>query len=930
MRPPMQPADEAQRLKALDRTALLDTQNEERFDRVTRLVQRCLGVDIVLVSLLDASRQWFKSKQGLDVCETARDISFCGHAILQNNIFEVTDSLQDERFKDSPLVTGALHIRFYAGAPLVIDGKRIGTLCVKSKTPRKLTTEERNTLREFADIIEQEILDRMQEQAHVQLAEREMRFRSVLEGTQIGTWEWNIQTGETVFNQRWAEIVGYSLEELAPISIQTWLDLAHPDDLKISEQQLNAHFNGEMPYYDVKCRMRHKLGHWVWVHDRGRVVSWTADNLPLMMYGTHADITDQKTAEIALKESRDQYQTLVNNIPGITYRCIADQDWTMMYISGDIDPLSGYPASDFIGNKVRSYASVIHPDDHARLEQEVAKALANKQSWVLTYRLLHRDGSIRFVEERGAGEFDEQGNLCYLDGFIFDITNEERLKRQLVKLADQLPGVVYQFQQWPDGRTAFPYASSKLKDIYGVHPEEVTTDATTVFATIYSDDLPALAESIQFSAAHLSLWQHEYRLLQADGSLRWVSGRAMPERMPDNSVLWHGYIYDITNTKEYYLALERANENLKLAQQRLELSSEQAQIGYWQASLRTGSLWWSPMIYDLFGYDAKNMTPSVELFKQAVHPDDTKLVEQSEKRAIATGLHDVIHRIVRTDGEIRWVHELARMVPESDNPDLLMIGSVQDITERMRLQQMKDEFVSTVSHELRTPLTSISGALGLLNNIGQDFSPKAKSLVDVASNNTKRLLHLINDLLDIEKLIAGKMNFDIQPHDIVPLIKQALKDHTTYASKNHLRMRLVLQPETADSVWLPIDEHRLQQVLANLLSNAIKYSPTESEILLTVAHELPANGQSWVTISVADEGPGVPPAFRERLFQRFSQADGSDAREKGGTGLGLALCKELVEGMGGKIWLDTETSVGSRFCVSFMSDATSTHGNDHD
>ena len=144
---------------------------------------------------------------------------------------------------------------------------------------------------------EQEIEDRLQEQAHRQLAASELMYRSVLEGTRIGTWQWNVQTGETLFNQRWAEIVGYTLTELAPISIDTWLKLAHPADLTESAALLQAHFDGLSPFYDVKCRMLHKDGHYVWVHNRGRVISWTDDGKPLMMYGTHADITEQHNNE---------------------------------------------------------------------------------------------------------------------------------------------------------------------------------------------------------------------------------------------------------------------------------------------------------------------------------------------------------------------------------------------------------------------------------------------------------------------------------------------------------------------------------------------------------------------------------------------------------------------------------------------------------
>ena len=111
------------------------------------------------------------------------------------------------------------------------------------------------------------------------------RLESIIKGTHIGTWEWNVQTGETVINETWANIMGYSISELEPVSIKTWEDLAHPDDLKRSGDQLERHFTGELPYYDCECRMKHKDGHWVWVHDRGSVITRTGDGKPLMMFG---------------------------------------------------------------------------------------------------------------------------------------------------------------------------------------------------------------------------------------------------------------------------------------------------------------------------------------------------------------------------------------------------------------------------------------------------------------------------------------------------------------------------------------------------------------------------------------------------------------------------------------------------------------------
>ncbi|MBZ9612971.1 PAS domain-containing protein [Rheinheimera maricola] len=910
MQQPIVPPNELSRLQALISSQLLDTADEDRFDRITKLMQLCLNTEIVLVSLVDTYRQWFKSRQGLDACETGRDISFCGHAILSDTIFEISDASKDVRFADNPLVTDAPFIRFYAGAPLHFNGERIGTLCIIDPKPRQLALQERQMLRQFADLVEQEITDRLQQQAHEQLLVSEQMNRSVLEGTRIGTWQWNVQTGEAVFNERWAEIVGYSLAELAPVDINTWLGLAHPDDLASSGALLAKHFSGELPFYDCKCRMKHKAGHWVWVHDRGRVISWADDGKPLMMYGTHADITEQKHAELELQASRDQFQTLVANIPGITYRCKADKDWTMLYMSSSIDPLSGYPASDFINNSVRSYASVIHPEDQQRLEHAVSEAVAAKQSWLLQYRVMHRSGAIHWVEERGQAEYDEMGALLYLDGFILDITAEKNLQQQLLKLTSQLPGMVYQYQQWPDGRTSFPYASDNIQHFYGVSPEQVKDDATAAFKKIHPDDLAGLTNSIAHSAANVSLWQYQYRVFKDNKTLAWLSGRAMPERLQDGSTLWHGYIEDITSVKQHYLELERLNAEYKLSQQRLEMASETALIGFWQASLKTGELWWSPVIYQIFGFD-ENITPSVALFKSTLHPEDKQAVADSEQRALETGLHDVVHRIIRPDGSIRWVHELAKMLPAEQNPGQILVGSVQDVTERIELQHLKDEFISTVSHELRTPLTAIKGALSLLNSGTLGQVPEAmQRLLSLASSNSERLAHLINDLLDMEKLIAGKMPFDIQPLPVLAELSQAIENLQPFAIQHNV----TLQVDVTGAPTVLADALRLQQVLTNLLSNAIKFSPAGSEVTLTASQQ-----RHNIQIAVADHGLGIPVDFQARVFERFAQADASNQRKKGGSGLGLAICKELVQQMQGEISFTSQPDAGTQFFVTLPS-----------
>ncbi|WP_217555660.1 response regulator [Vibrio metschnikovii] len=234
------------------------------------------------------------------------------------------------------------------------------------------------------------------------------------------------------------------------------------------------------------------------------------------------------------------------------------------------------------------------------------------------------------------------------------------------------------------------------------------------------------------------------------------------------------------------------------------------------------------------------------------------------------------------------------------------LGIAEDITEYKRMNKMKSEFISTVSHELRTPLTSISGALGLI--IGSRFEElpdKTQKLLKTAHRNSQRLSHLINDLLDIEKIAAGKLHFDMRLHELTPLVEQAIETNQHYGSSRDVSIRLICD---ANTVLVHVDSQRLLQVLANLLSNAIKFSSDHGQVIVEVTTD---NGKAIV--SVIDQGPGINQAFRERIFQRFAQADSSDTRAKEGTGLGLAISRELIERMGGKIDFESTMGKGSRF-----------------
>ncbi len=300
---------EAERLAALDALLLLDSPAEPRFDRITRITQRHFRVSIALVGLVGADRVWFKSKQGTAVCHTPRITSFCERAIQGEGVFCVHNALEDPDFSANPFVSGPSNIRFYAGVPLhAPGGQRIGTLGILDRGPRTMARADSEALLDFGALVDEEI-------AKGFLTLQERRLRSIIDGTRIGTWEWNVQTGECEFNERWAGMAGYTLAELAPVSIQTWFDLAHPDDLRESNVQLERHFRRETEYYDCYCRMRHRDGHWVWIHDRGRVVKWTDDGRPALLSGTHIDVTAEKEARVELEVSQARLRGLFDRSP---------------------------------------------------------------------------------------------------------------------------------------------------------------------------------------------------------------------------------------------------------------------------------------------------------------------------------------------------------------------------------------------------------------------------------------------------------------------------------------------------------------------------------------------------------------------------------------------------------------------------------------
>jgi signal transduction histidine kinase len=233
-----------------------------------------------------------------------------------------------------------------------------------------------------------------------------------------------------------------------------------------------------------------------------------------------------------------------------------------------------------------------------------------------------------------------------------------------------------------------------------------------------------------------------------------------------------------------------------------------------------------------------------------------------------------------------------------------MVVAFQDISERRRLEKMKDEFLSTVGHELRTPLTSLRASLGLISSGSLDKLPdKRKLMVEMAIGNCDRLVRLVNDILDFDSVEKGRLPLNRRALDAGGLLQQAADAAKVTAAAAGVEIQVDAEPSTVLA-----DEARILQVLNELITNAIKFSPPQTVIRLTAQ---PAEEQE-VCFTVEDQGRGILPEKLEKIFERFQQGDASDTRARGGTGLGLALCRSMIEQHGGRIWAESEGQ-GSRF-----------------
>lgn len=316
--------------------------------------------------------------------------------------------------------------------------------------------------------------------------------------------------------------------------------------------------------------------------------------------------------------------------------------------------------------------------------------------------------------------------------------------------------------------------------------------------------------------------------------------------------------------------------------------------------------------------DAELRTLNVKLSQEAcgqtadtfIPPERAQLQRNDEERVLSTGepVFNSIEKIVNDDGTVRWLSATRAPMRGLNGEIAGIVAIARDITDSKRQEQMKNEFIATVNHELRTPLTSILGALILMENCTPGTTQDIpKQLIGIALQNGRRLASIVNDILDIERIESGAMIYDMRDVDVCALIEKTIEANQVYAEKYQVRLRF---DATAKPCVITTDPDRLTQIITNLLSNAVKFSPSGGEVAINIDET-----DQTVRITVRDQGPGIGREYADRIFEKFVQVDASDARAKGGTGLGLPISKQIANNLGGDIYLESVPNVGSSFHV---------------
>jgi PAS domain S-box-containing protein len=501
------------------------------------------------------------------------------------------------------------------------------------------------------------------------------------------------------------------------------------------------------------------------------------------------------------------------------------------------------------------------------------------------------------------------------------------------KLARNVPGVIYQFEYFPGtGRMRMPFVSSGVRSMFDLAPNDLTADAKPALDRIHPRDWPMVWEAIQASASRMEPWRCEFRVI-IDNIPYWREGYATPEKTPAGTILWHGFITDITERKRLEEGLLRENESVRIL-------IDSTNAGTWELDYPSGEMTINDRWAEMIGHVPEELIPMThQRSRELIHPDDREPSARAflEHLRQETPVYAVTVRKLHKQGRWIWVKERGRVISRNEHGQPVRIMGTQiDVSEIKNAEEelkeinahleevtaqassmaaqaeasnsMKSEFLAMVSHEIRTPLNGIIGMSRLL--VDTELDPEQLFYAQSTRTSGEILLNLVNDILDNSKLEAGRLELEEEPFDLHQLLHDLLVSQEILLREKPVRLVFHLEP------GLPRgyigDPDRLRQILTNLCGNAAKF--TESgEIALMVTKAGSGTGESIIRFAVRDTGIGIPEDKVGELFRQYNQGAATTSRRFGGTGLGLSISKQLAAMMGGEIGVESTEGQGSTF-----------------
>ncbi len=545
---------------------------------------------------------------------------------------------------------------------------------VRDITERKVAEEAIRQARE-------ELEHRVEERT-VALQESQRRLELILDATGVATWDWNVSTGAVQYNDQWAANRGMSIENVKP-HVSSWSDSLHPDDRAHVLRMLQDCLDGTASTYEAEMRIRTAADEWTWVMDRGRVIERDAQGKAIRMAGIEIDVTGRKRAEQELKKAQAFVMSVLENIPNMIFIKDAD-DLRFVEINKAGEDLLGYRREEMIGKNDYDFFPQDEADFFTRKDREV---LESGRLWDIPSEPIQtRQRGTRILHTKKIPLCDELGTPRYLLGISEDITERQMMEEALRASEERYSSLVSQatdviYTAGMDGR--FTYVNAAACAIMGYQEQELLGKH---YLALIRPDFHEIAQQFYRQQLHdrMPSTYFEFPAVTKDGREIWFGQRVQVRFADGQPVGVEAITRDITERKRVEAALRESED-------RLHRAIEASQAGTWRVDLRTGLDTRDAGLNQLLGLSCDTTTQPVEEWFQFIHPDDLAGMKAAWETAMATGVYEVEHRLIRRDGTICWVYDRGIVARDDSNQLLFATGAVIDITGRKQAEQALEE-----------------------------------------------------------------------------------------------------------------------------------------------------------------------------------------------------------------------------------------------